>query len=144
MSIMERYIYIRSDESDAYFSDNKVYRFKVHLSLPLSLSGSWRVALTEFYAQDKSKPKPKTALYIYADLCKESIVHGVEQPLLRRLEKNTTDGWDYAIDAPYYLPMKRKEVREFEIYIKRANGEYVSDLKEPVHLTLHLKQYPFF
>lgn len=144
MSITERYVYVRSDESDAYFSDNRVYRFKVHLSLPLSLNGRWKVALTEFYAFDKSKTKPKTALYIYTDLCKESIVHGVEQPLLRRLEKNTADGWDYAIDAPYYLPVKKGEVREFEIYIKAGDGTFVSDLKQPLHLTLHMKQYPFF
>ena len=82
---MKRYLYIRSGESTAYFSDNKVYRFKVHLSLPLSLNGNWRVALTEFRAVEdyKSKLKSVDVLYIYSDICKESIVHGVEQPLLR-------------------------------------------------------------
>ena len=73
---MERYLYIRSNESNAYFSDNKAYRFKVHLSLPLSLNGNWKVALTEFNAIDDSKSRTKTvdSLYIYSDLCKESTV----------------------------------------------------------------------
>ena len=52
-------------------------------------------------------------LYIYSDLCKESIVHGVEQPLLRRLDKNKPKRWDY-MDTPYYLSMKKKELREFQ------------------------------
>ena len=82
---MERYLYIQSDESDDYFSDNEVYRFKVHLNLPLMLNGNWKLALTEFYAVDDSKLRSKTVdtLYIYTDLCNESIVHGEEQPLLR-------------------------------------------------------------
>ena len=143
---MDKYLYIKSDESDAYFSDNQVYRFKIHLDLPLSLNGSWKVALTEFYAADDSKSKSKTAdaLYIYTDLCKESIVHGTEQPVLRRLEKTKGNNWKYMFETPYYLPVKRKEVREFQIYIKLEDGAYASDLKAPLHLTLHLKQYPFY
>ena len=144
---MERYIYVTNDESNTYFSDNQVYRFKVHLSLPLSLEGNWKVALTEFYVKGKPKSKSKTetakALYVYTDLCKESIVHGVEQSLLRRLGKNKNTGWEYMLKTPYYLPVKRKELREFEIYIKSADGAFTSELIEPLHLTLHLKQYPF-
>ena len=142
---MERYLYIRSNESTAYFSDNKVYRFKVHLSLPHSLNGNWRVALTEFRAVEDSKSKLKSVdfLYIYSDICKESIVHGVEQQLLRRLVKNKCKSWEYLLETPYYLPVKKKEFREFQIYIKAADDAFTSDLKEPLHLTLHLKQYPF-
>ena len=142
---MERYLYIRSDESTAYFSDNKVYRFKVHLSLSLSLNGIWRLALAEFRTVEDSKSKLKSVdvLYIYSDICKESIVHGVEQPLLKRLVKNKRKSWEYLLETLYYLPVKKKELREFQIYIKAADGTFASDLKEPLHLTLHLKQYPF-
>lgn len=103
------------------------------------------MALTEFNAMDDSKSRTKTvdALYIYSDLCKESIVHGVEQPLLRRLDRNKAKRWDYMLDTPYYLPVKRKELREFEIYIKSEDGIFATELKEPLQLTLHLKQYPF-
>lgn len=143
---MDKYLYIKSDESNAYFSDNEVYRFRIHLNKPLTLHGSWKVALTEFYAFDDTKSKTNTtsALYVYSDLCKECIVHGEEQPLLRRLDKNKKNSWDYTLDSTYYLPVKRKEVREFQIYIKRGDGTYASDLKSPLHLTLHLKPYPFY
>ena len=106
----------------------------------------WKVALTEFYAsnQVRCRKKETGALYIFTDLCKESIVHGVEQPLLRRLNMNATDAWDYSMDSPYYLPVKKREAREFEIYIKSVDDNFASNLQDPLHLTLHLKQYPFF
>jgi len=141
---MEKYIHVQSSDSDAYFSDNEVYRFKVHLSLPLTLRGFWKVALTEFYASHAEKVKHNIDfLYIYSDLCKESIVHGHEQPLLRRLSKNTDQGWIYNLESPYYLPIKKNEVREFQVFIKLGTGEFATDLIQPLHLTLHLKQYPF-
>ena len=70
-------------------------------------------------------------------------MHSVEQPLLRQLVKNKRKNWEYLIKTPYYLPVKKKELREFQIYIKAADGAFASDLKEQLHLTLHLKQYPF-
>lgn len=149
---MDRYIYVKSDESTAYFSDNESYRFRVQLDAPLILNGSWRIALTEFYAEMNPPPSrsrsPRVrmtdAVYIYTDLCKESIVHGEERSMLRRLDRNTDDGWDYMLDTYYYLPVTKKEVREFTVYIKRGDGSNATDLKQPVHLTLHLKQYPFY
>ena len=140
----DRYIYVQSDESDIFFSDNQVYKFKVHLNTPLLLHGQWKVALVEFRAQEKTKSKATEALYVYTDLCKESIVHGEEKALLRRLEKNKKAEWDYILKLPFYLPVIKKELREFEIIIKRENGQFPTYLQTPLHLTLHLKPYPFF
>ncbi len=136
----DRFIYVQSDESDSYFSDNSAYRFKVHLKTPLTLHGFWKVALVEFHVTEKAG----TALYIYTDLCKESIVHGEEKALLRRLEKNKKSEWVYTIQTAFYLPVKKKELREFEICIKLDDGEYPAYLRNPLNLTLHLKPYPFF
>ena len=141
---MDRYIYVKSDVSNIYFSENKVWRFKVHLNLPLLLPGMWKVALVEFNASEKSKSKANEGLYIYSDLCKESIVFGEERPLLRRLEKNQKNQWDYSLNNPFYVPVKRKEIQEFNIYIKLADDTEVSYLIEPLYLTLHFKPYPFF
>lgn len=100
------------------------------------LNGSWRIALTEFYAKENAPPsrlrswpvKLTDVVYNYTDLCKESIVHGEEQQMLPRLDRNTADGWDYMLDTFYYLPVVRKEVREFTIYVKRRDGSYESAL----------------
>ena len=140
----DRYIYVQSDDSDSYFSDNSVYKFKVHLNAPLTLQGLWKVALVEFSAKEKTKSKAGEALYVYTDLCKESIVHGEEETLLRRLEKSKKSLWNYVIQTPFYLPVRKKELREFEIFIRTVDGEYATYLDKPLNLTLHLKPYPFF
>ena len=141
---MDRCIYVQSDESDDYFSNNDIFKFKVHLNTPLTLQGFWKVALVEFHVREKAKTKADEALYVYTDICKESIVHGEEKALLRRLQKNKKSEWDHVIQSPYYLPVKKKELREFEIHIKREDGSVPTYLTGSVNLTLHVKPYPFF
>lgn len=144
---MDRYVYIKSDESNNYFLDNKVFRFKVHLKTPLSFHGFWKVGLVELHANVKktiAKPKDIQAIYLFTNICKESIVNGEEQPLLRRLEKNSKNGWSYIFDTVLYLPVKRKELLEFEVHIKCEDGTVPSFLDSPLHMTLHFKQYPFY
>lgn len=143
---MDRYLYVQSDESDAYFDDNTTSRFRVQLNFPLNLAGVWKVALVEFHATEKAKSTTKAdeGLYIYADICKESIVLGEERPLLRRLEKSSKGKWDYMLDPPFYLPVSKTEVRDIEVYIKGERDENVTYLLKPVHLTLHFKHYPFW
>jgi hypothetical protein len=141
---MDRYIYIRSEDSDTFFSDNQTHKFKVHLKTPLHLPGKWKVGLVHFYALSKGgKVKPGDGLYVYSDICKESIVFGEERPLLRRMEQSNRNEWSYDIDNPYYLPLRMKYVTEFEVYIRHESDKAASDLLSPVYLTLHLKPYPF-
>ena len=135
---------MKSCESDDYFPDNRLYHFKVYLKLPFYLDGLWKVALVQFQATEKSKWKASAELYIYSDLCGESIVKGQERPLLRRLEKNKKSEWDYNIDNPFSVPVRKKEQRDFEIYIKQVDDADASDLSQPVHITLHLKRYLFY
>ena len=102
MSI-DRFIYVKSDESNDYFADNSTYKFKVHLKLPMYLYGKWTVGLVQFHATEKGKSATKVdeGLYIYTDLCKENIVDGQERPLLRRVEKNSRGKWDYTFETPF-------------------------------------------
>lgn len=142
----DRYIYVKSNESDRYFVGNTTYKFKVQLKLPLYFYGKWKVGLVQFHATEKGKSNTKAdeGLYVYTDLCKESIVYGEERALLGRLEKNGKGKWDYAFQNPFYVPVKKQELQEFEIYIKREQEQDATELIEPVYLTLHFKQYPFF
>lgn len=144
---MDRYVYVRSDESNGIFDDNQVYKFKIHLKVPLSFHGFWKVALTEFQARNAKgirKSKSNSAIYILSSICKDSIAHGVELPLLRRVEMNTPTGWDYIFPSPYYVPLKQRELQEFEVVIKSNDGNLATFLESPLYLTLHFKQYPFF
>ncbi|MEW8547552.1 MAG: hypothetical protein AB2693_28935 [Candidatus Thiodiazotropha sp.] len=146
---MDRFLYIRSDDSKDYFPDNKPFLFKVHLITPLSFSGFWKVGLIEFHANEmKSKNRvslnSSTAISVFSNICKENIVNGEEKPILRRLEKNNRNSWDYILDSPFYIPLKRQELLEFELYIKDDLGNFASFLDSPLHITLHFKQYPFY
>lgn len=144
--MMEHYLYVQSDESNVFFADNTTADFRVQLKFPLYLEGVWKVALVEFHATEKSKStiKADEGLYIYTNLCTESIVHGEERPLLRRLEKSSKDRWDYILDTPFYLGVTKKEIRDFEINIRREKDGDTPHLMKPVHLTLHFKRYPFW
>ena len=104
MRKMDKYLYMQIDESNTFFVDNTTTRFRVQLIFPLSLPGIWKVALTEFHAAEKSKTTPKSdeCLYIYSDICKESIVYGEERPLLRRLVKHL-DGKGITFSALLFM-----------------------------------------
>lgn len=52
-------LYLTSSDSIGYFSDNKPWRFKIHLNSPLVFEGKWEVALLELFAQG-SKTTNKT------------------------------------------------------------------------------------
>ena len=56
---MERFVYVQSDESDNYFNDNRAWKFSVHLELPLTFEGFWKVGLLEFNANINKKTKKK-------------------------------------------------------------------------------------
>lgn len=143
---MDRYVYIKSDDSGSYFPNNEVYKFRINLPSRMTLRGMWKVALVEFNVGENSKVKKGTteeALYVYLDICGESVVHGQRLPLLRRLEKNKKSSWEYQIDSPFYLPVKKKDFKELEVNIKLADDTNPSDLISPLHITLHFRQYPF-
>ena len=141
---MDRYLYVQSDESNTYFVDNTTTKFRVQLKFPLYLPGVWKVALVEFHASERTNLMTSECLYIYSDICKESIVYGEERSLLRRLEKSGDGKWDYILNTPFYLPVTSNELREFEVYIRGRRDEKVTQLAKPVHLTLHFKRYPFW
>ena len=136
---MEHYLYLKSDQSNILFEA----KFRIQLNCPLYLEGRWKVALVEFHATEKGKSNSKAdgGLYIYTDMCRESIVQGEERPLLRRLEKTGKGRWDYILDSPFYIDVRMKDLRTFEIYIQPESDTDTTHLSKPVYLTLHLKRY---
>ena len=44
---MSFYMKVNSDQCQSFFPSNKAYHFRTHLKEPLSLQGTWKVALTE-------------------------------------------------------------------------------------------------
>ena len=145
---MERYLYIRDNESNHLFPENKPYHFKIQLKYPLKFDGFWKVALCEVYTTRDLKSRTKSTntstLYLFSNVCKESIVNGEEYAVLRRFENSTKNKWIYIFNTPFYLPLKKTDIQELEFIIKTADGELASFIDSPVHITLHFKRYPFY
>jgi hypothetical protein len=108
--------------------------FKVHLNTLLTFNGVWKVGLLEFEAAKvkTTKGKGDEALYVFTNICKESVLQGMEQPLLRRLQSNAKSGWSYVIEWVIYLPLKVRDRTEFEVYIKTSDGGVPSFLASPL------------
>ena len=102
--------------------------------------------MSEFHVESKTtKSKGKIQILdVFSNVCKESIVSGEEQSLLRRMQQNLATGWSHIFYPIIYLPIKRREIYEFEIVIRSDDGSIPSFLKGPVRLTLHFKRYPFY
>lgn len=121
----DSFVYINSNDSLEYYSTNKGYLFKIHLKSPLILTGSWQVALIEFYAQISTKSKASPAfrnsdkvLNIHCNFCNENIIHGELQPVLRLIPNSKASEFQPA----FYLTVTKKELYEMEFIIKTSDG----------------------
>lgn len=103
-------MYIRNNESNHYFTDNKPYHFKIQLPFPLIYDGYWKVALCEIHLTRDSKAHNKSSdntLFIYSSICKESVVNEGEHALLRKVSSNSRNRWQYIFDSPFYWSLKK-------------------------------------
>ena len=143
---MDYIVYIRSDESRDYFSQNTASKFRIHLKQPLFLKGFWMVALVEFYCSESIKVSRKrdNVLYLFCDICKESVIDGEKKPILRRIPPSKKNQWMHLFASPFYLPVRKQEIYEMEFYIETQAGELASFLTEPLMITLRFKSYPFY
>lgn len=140
--------YLTVDSNDAnnltFYPDNKAWKFKVHLDVPLNLSGSWKVALTDIFVRDNNKITYVNNLYIHCDLAGESIMNGERrQSLLRMVHYVKKGNWTHQYTLPYYVDVNKSLIFDIEFYIKDRKSEYASFLKQPVTLTLHFRHFPF-
>jgi len=139
---MSIYLTMSSDKSMEYFGQNKPYKFKTHLNAPLLLEGVWRVALVE--ADIICTTSRTDAIYLYSDICGESIVEGENRPLLRRLPASSVGNWLTIVDTPFYVPKKNNNIYDIDIYITTDQNSFASFLDQPSTITLHFKSFPFF
>ena len=94
---------INSQQCMNVFPDNKPYRFVTHLKLQLSLNGVWKVALIDIKIPQNNHRFEEKDLYIFSNMCGESIVDGVSQPLLRRIYPSSSEFDYYSFIHPSYV-----------------------------------------
>lgn len=140
---MSVYAIVSSDSSLQYFPQNKAYHFKCHLNTPLNLEGVWKVALVEATISSSKQQKVFKPLYVYSNICGESIVDGDKQPILRKLIGNSSNNWDAIFEVGHYMPVKINSISDIDIYITTREGVLASFLDRPSNITLHFKAFPF-
>jgi hypothetical protein len=105
---------IKSSDSLELYSDNKPYDFYVHLPRPLTLMGYWTVSLLSLEVCMFSNKRAD--LYVYTNLCENTIVGDKELPLLRRVYlKRSSRNEIYT--HPYEVPTRLGQVQDVHIYI---------------------------
>ena len=141
------YLVVDSDNSKnlEYYPDNKPWKFKVRFDAPLNLFGFWTVALTDVFIRDSSKTTYVNNLYVHCNIAGESILNGKCRESLLRVPHFVKKGsWTHKYSLSYYLNINKSLFFLMEFYVTTRQSEYASFLKQPVPLTLHFRQYPFF
>lgn len=140
---MSIYALVSSDSSLQYFPQNKVYHFKCHLNTSLNLEGLWKVALLEANISTSKSPKTFKPLYVYSNICEESIVDGDKQPILRKLPGDSHGTRNSFFEMGRYMPVKINNIEDIDIYITTREGVLASLLDQPTTITLYFKAFPF-
>lgn len=140
---MSVYMVFNSEKHSIYYPNNQPHNFIVNLATPLQLNGFWMVALVDFKTEGSTFLH--THCYLYSDICGDSIVDGVMQPLLRRFWcENSTDDYALVFNDRQYKPVMKTVINSIRFYLKDADGAFLSFLTKPVTITLHLKAHPFY
>jgi hypothetical protein len=142
MNTEEHYLFLSSQDSLAYFPNNKAHRFTVKLPGTLKLSGHWKCAMMEVvYVPQFEGEKPKE-LYLCCDLVQESYGSNSMLPILRKVSVPTALGNKTVLTFPqnYYFNVSQEEVQYVQIYVKDQKLQDPSLMQEPLSCTLHLVQ----
>ena len=107
----------------------------------MDLKGHWVIALTEITLKEEKKKKKET-LFIYSNICGESIIDGLKVPLLRRVTVFSNQNTIFT--SYYYIPVIKSELNEIEFTVKTQEGTLADNLTKPITLVAHFKSYPFY
>jgi hypothetical protein len=143
---------LRSSDDEELFG-NTAHDFKVNLDQQTLLNSHWVVALTEINLCYIDTSKIIKDLYVYSNVCKDTIAGKSETSLLRRVHKNKDSTNQIKIkkkstmitnfDSPYYVPVRTGELDQIHVFIKDEHGQECSFLNRQACVVLHLKKFPF-
>ena len=114
---MSVYVLVKSFANLQYFPDNKPYHLRCKLNKVLYLIGNWEVCISEICFKEDTQTNIRGILDVYCNICGESVIGGVSEPLLRRVysEQNSNH---IVFTLVYYLPVIKSEISEIEFLLK--------------------------
>lgn len=142
MDAKQHYLIMSSADSQDIHPFNRPSDFTVELPHTLHLLGRWECALTAIQSsKSQSDRSCGLVVYICSDLCEESYVGNKQIPILRSIAVAQEDdrlNTDFA--RPYYMLIKRDQVKRIHIFVISASGGRLTFLDEHLTCTLHLRR----
>ena len=123
------YLYTCSNDSIIFHPDNNPNKFIIELPEIINFNYGWLIAITDIYIQDEIFHP----LYIYCDLCTQSIHKGELKSLLKVIYPDCVN-----FSNLHYVKIKNSSIKRIEVYIKGGESELEDILTKPVYMTLHL------
>lgn len=136
------YLYISSEQSDDYFTDNTSTRFRVRLPKKLNLTprGQWSIALLDVDMPKCLENYKTTYITINTNICEPSLVNTVLRSTLNRVYFNdVSKGRPVYFDNPRYVKITTDFLDVIDIYLTDSEGNIPSFKQGPVSCTLHLQ-----
>lgn len=130
---------IRSSDSLQFYPSNNANRFIIQLDEEIVLNGLWEIGLVEFSISRSLKPGQD--VYIYSDICGNSIVGGSRSRLLRRcfLKRGENNA---VFSNPMYISVISKHFHCIELYLTLSDGRPIPFATNTVvTITLHFKKH---
>ena len=137
----EFYCFLHNNFSSELYPSNKAYNFINELQEPVTLIGSWKVSLSEYYLEYSSPPA--SPVYLLCAICNESpsrISNYHQNSILRSIILPQNDTSSQAIyQTPYYFPIGVSVVERIPIEVVKTDGTYL-DTSSTCHVTLHFRR----
>ena len=89
------------------YPENRPFKFRTYLQTPLVLKSKWKVAIIDI---NLSQGQQSQDLYVYSDICSETIVDGSGQPLLKCICANTIAYTEFK--HLNYVSVTKSEIRD--------------------------------
>jgi hypothetical protein len=135
-----RILDVSSDNCAGIYPGNLPHDFIIELPQVVNKFGKWEVSLSEIFFGDISIEE-SAFIYVYCDICQESIVEAHLRPLLRKihLSEDCNLTCSLKFNNLYSIPLVPNQLRRIRIYIRTEKDEKPSFLNKQVKCTLLIK-----
>lgn len=135
---MDFFITLRSSDSKNFYPLNNTNRFILQLDEQIYLNGQWKVGLVDF-AMSKALNAARE-IYIFSDICGNSIVGGTRTRLLRRFFLKRRQN-DVVFSNPMYINVITHNFHSIQIDLKTREGLDIAFAPDTViTVVLHFKK----
>ena len=137
------YLYITSEQSSRYFTDNTNTRFRVRLPKKLDLTpkGQWCIALLDIDMPRFEEDYKTSYLTVNSNICEPSYVNTSLIPTLNRIYSvEMSRGRPVYFDNPRYVKITSDFLDVIDIYLTDSKGDSPSFKDGDVICTLHLEK----